>query len=244
MFRLVVYLFFALFQLKIVAQTTLLRKYVDEQTERTMQEDKGPGRKYDNSAFVLIGVNHTLPKLDYFKSDISTIVHQSAALGFGLYRQVKLHKYFSLGFSSGYLFKNITVCKLQKISIWDSSLGNYNKEKYTFHQFFFEPNLRIHLNKPRGDYLGKFIDFGASVNVSFLNNQRLSVVNDWNIRSETLINRYPNFIKRFEYQVVLRYGFNDYSFFVNYRLNNLVNKDTPSEYKDLASFTTGFKLNF
>ncbi len=233
-----------LFSVEIFAQTTILRKDVAEQNDKTTNSTKGPGLKFYNTGFVRFGINHTIPKVDYFKTDISSIVHQSGFLGFGIYNQRKINQYLSLGISYGYLYKNISVCKMQKLNVWDNNNQQYNKEKYNFHQIILEPNIRFHLNHQRGDYTGKFIDIGASAHWSFLNSQRLSVVNNWNIRSETRINRYPDFINRWETNAFLRYGFNEFSIFINYRLNNLINSNTPSEYTDLPKFSTGLNFNF
>jgi hypothetical protein len=244
MIRLIIFTFCFFLYTSLFSQTTLLRKDLNEQTQRTQNNTKGPGLKFYNTIFIRFGINHTIPKVEFFKSDISSIVHQSGFIGFGIYNQRKINQYLSLGLNYGYLYKNISVCKMQKLNVWDSNNQQYNKEKYNFHQIILEPNIRFHLNKQRGDYTGKFIDIGASAHWSLLNSQRLSVVNNWNIRSETWINRYPEFVTRWETHAFLRYGFNEYSIFINYRLNNLINANTPSEYADLPKFSTGLNFNF
>lgn len=244
MIRLIIFSFCILCSLELVSQTAILRKDLYEQDNRTQNSTKGPGLKFYNAMFIRFGINHTIPKVDFFKNDISSIVHQSGLLGFGFYNQRKINQFLSLGINYGYQYKNISVCKMQKLNLWETENNDYNKEKYNFHQLIVEPNIRIHLNKHRGDYTGKFIDLGANINWSFLNSQRLSVVNNWNIRSETWINRGPNFVNPLESHAVLRYGFNEYSIFINYRLTNLINSNTPSEYSDLPKFSTGLHFIF
>ena len=107
MIRLIVFTFCILCSVELFSQTAILRKDLYEQDNRTQNSTKGPGLKFYNAMFIRIGINHTIPKLDFFKTDISSIVHQSGLLGFGFYNQRKINQFLSLGINYGYQYKNI-----------------------------------------------------------------------------------------------------------------------------------------
>ena len=87
MIRLTVFSFCILCSVKLFSQTAILRKDLDLQNNRTLNSNKGPGLKLYNAMFIRFGINHTIPKVDFFKNDISSIVHQSGLIGFGIYNQ-------------------------------------------------------------------------------------------------------------------------------------------------------------
>ena len=108
MIRLIVFTFCILCSVELFSQTAILRKDLYEQDNRTQNSTKGPGLKFYNAMFIRIGINHTIPKLDFFKTDISSIVHQSGLLGFGFYNQRKINQYLSLGINYGYQYKGLS----------------------------------------------------------------------------------------------------------------------------------------
>ncbi len=180
-----------------------------------------------------------------FDNHINTTYGLTNNFSFGLKYKLQIFKWLSFGADLNYNFDNF---KMKSPFLYHSFYYEENHEKLIVNNTGSEVFLRFFIGK-NNNIMGKFFDLGVTGSYVFSNKHIIKIKgtepNYFFSESQKIINKNVSYISDFQYGGVFRFGYNNLSFYVKYRLSDLFTKhfiQTISTY-DLPKLSVGVEVN-
>ena len=207
--------------LSVSAQTVLMQEKVDS----VYQEIKfGVNSKHFVHTYISFGF--------VFGEEEVTKFGNTNTFGFGLRYKLKLINHLATGLDLAYNYSTINF----------PTHGNVDKDKYQIQSLKYAWFFRINYGH-RGNIMGKFIDVGAYGTSTLFSQNYVKLEGDYNqYQAFSYTHEELKYLESFNYGLLLRLGFNQFVFFSEYRMSNMLKPHVLDGVREVPKWTIGLQI--
>lgn len=216
------------------SQEIVLKQDVDADT---IKSEQGPNKKV--FAHTYLGYGFAAMPADGKGSNV--IYGASHSFLFGYRMKYKLTNWYALGYDINYNYRHSRLS--QSIYKTFPNTAKHDKESIRFHNLNLNLYQRFNFGQ-RGNSLGKYIDLGGygewAFSIAHQYTDDYAGYNKNGARTSIVKNKDLRYTNRFNYGLLIRFGYNKFVLFADYRLSDQFL--SKFHYDELPRLTAGIQL--